>query len=323
MFRAGLVDDQNDDEPAFAAVRASCRANAGRFYLASMVLPRAKRDAVCAVHGFLVLLQETLVVADRRSTHELSCCSLDSIDQRAEMLHDMLGDLYAGQIALPPPDRRGVRQHLLRALQLTVQSYEIPHSCLARLIDGRRADVRTARYATWSALERHCDQTGGAVARVMACICGMTHSDGAARAAQLGVAMRLTGVLRDLRDDFRLHGTLYLPLEDLARFGYSERDLTEGRINDRFRELIHFQVQRARSMFDEACAGIGWLADEPSRVWAGIIAGAHVAVLDAIVSRNYDVLTKRPAPGTGRMLRALPAIWRLARGCAPKFRSRK
>lgn len=316
-------DEQQGPRPhqSFAAARAIARANYPKLFLSSLVLPRAKRSAARAVLAFAALAEQAFagVLRDREhddASHSMAGrCGEDSPEQRLQMLKDRLADIYAGRLDLPRPEFRTDQQHALDALARTARACEIPQQNFIDLAEGLCADLKTARYATWNALEKHCDLTAGSIARALACVCGMTHSDGAALATRLGVAVRFTRILCDVGSDARQRQRIYLPLEDLVRFGCGERNVREApRADERFRAMMQFQVSRARRLLREANAGIGWLADDGSRVWAASIAVAQQALLGAIEARDYDVLSQRVGLSAGQVLRRLGDVWRLAAG---------
>jgi phytoene synthase len=128
----------------------------------------------------------------------------------------------------------------------------------------------------------------------------------------MGNAMKLTSILRDVKEDWR-RGRVYLPLEDLARFRYSERDLAAGVVNDNFRELMRFEIARARKMYREAADGVCWLAGDGSRLAASVAAVVHAGTLNAIERQGYDVFSRRAQLTPSQKFRRLPAAWRLAR----------
>jgi phytoene synthase len=126
------------------------------------------------------------------------------------------------------------------------------------------------------------------------------------------VAWRLTQALLDLKQDVA-RDAIYLPLEDMARFRYSERELAAGLVNGNLRELVRFEVGRARRLLGEAARGLCWVAGDGSRLTAATLAAWSAGVLDAIERGGYDVLTRRVLLTRGQKLRRLPLAWRLAR----------
>jgi phytoene synthase len=141
---------------------------------------------------------------------------------------------------------------------------------------------------------------------------GVTNSGAGDHAVKLATAMRLTTILRDLKAD-RDRGRVYLPLEDLARFRYGERDLAAGVVNEPFRELMRFEIASARRLYHEGAEGLCWLADDGSRITASTLAASYSGILDAIERQNYDVFARRPELTTAQKLRRLPLAWGLSR----------
>ncbi|MGH7215337.1 MAG: phytoene/squalene synthase family protein, partial [Tepidisphaeraceae bacterium] len=198
------------------------------------------------------------------------------------------------------------------AFARTVREYEIPRQHFLDLAAGCAMDLTVSRYATWSALERYCHHVDGTVGLIMGCVFGLRHSDASKQAVKMGVAMQLTNILRDIRED-RDRGRIYLPLEDMVRFRYTERDLAAGVVNDAFRDLMRFEIARARALYREAAEGLCWLADDGSRLTASTMAVLSSGLLDAIERQGYDVFARRAGLTTGQKLRRLPKAWRLAR----------
>jgi phytoene synthase len=258
------------------------------------------------------MIAEAIRPDDQGVESASSRCSTDSADGRLAMVHDRLDELYAGTVELPLPEFREPTQHVLHAIGVVVRRYGIPREYFLDLATGCLADVRVARYATWASLEKYCRQTGGAVARVVAGVLGMTHSDAGRQAEQLGIAVRLTAILRDLTADLA-RGRIYLPLEDLARFRYSERDLAGGVVNDRFRDLMGFEIERARSLYRGGAEAIGWVAGDGSRLAAATVTVLAAGVLSSIERHGYNVFSATAGLTTSQKFRRLPAAWRLAR----------
>jgi phytoene synthase len=323
---AGPVTPRSDpaDAAGFAAARAMCRREAKAHYFESNFLPRAKRDAACALFAFCHMVREAVGAGAEslNGAHGLrhypvaaacsSCEPTGSADGRIGMLRERLDEVYDGRLALPAPASRSQEQHALHAFALTVRRYGIPREHFLDLAQGCRADQAVSRYATWRALDRHCYGVAGVVGLILAGALGVTSSGAAEHAVKTGVTIELTRILCEIRRD-RDRDRIYLPLEDLARFRYSERDLAASVVNDNFRELMRFQVGRARGFFREAGEGLCWLADDGSRFAVAAVAASHTALLDAIERERYDVFTRRPTLSATQKFRRFPLAWRLAR----------
>ena len=173
------------------------------------------------------------------------------------------------------PRRRLVPSSSTRCTRsLTVRQFEIPREYFLEFAEGRRMDLTVRRYATWSSLEHYCYHSAGVLGLIVGCVLGLTHSDAGRHAVMLGNAIRLTDVLRNLKTDWN-RGHVYLPLEDLARFRYSERDLSNGVVNEPFRELMRFEIARPARCTAPGRRGSAGSAGDGSRLAAAAIAVTH------------------------------------------------
>jgi phytoene synthase len=292
----------------FQVARQICRRHHSDFYSATVFLTKPKRDAVCAAFAFCRILREAFAEADLPQSTS-SCCSSGST---LPTLLEMIDAIYDGKLQLPLPAFRDEGQHVLAAFAATVDQFDIPQEFLVEAAHGYADDAATARYATWRSLERSLRRSAGSVARVVASVLGMRHTDAADRAAELGMAVRFTNILSDLKRDWS-RGRLLLPLEDLVRFRCRERDLAAGVVDGRFDDLMEFEIARARELYRRAADGICWLADDGSRLMAASVVAVQARLLDAIERRRYDVFTNHPRLTMPQKLRCLPMAMRLAR----------
>jgi phytoene synthase len=281
-------------------VRDVCRRRFPQLFFWSHFIPQPKRDAARSLFAFVDLIHKTFEAED------------DHADERLALLRNRLKEMYDERLELPEPQFRNQTQQQLAAAAQVIHQFDIPQQYLLELAEGCRADSLVRRYATWSALGRQLDRTAGVVGRMVLCVLGARHSDAADHAALLGNAMRMTDILCAVRQDRERDGRIYLPLEDLARFRYSERDLAAGVVNDAFREMMRIEVGRARQLFRDGSDGIAWLADDGSRLAVSAIVVSRMALLDAIERQKFDVLSRRPAVGRLEVLAHLPAVWRMA-----------
>jgi phytoene synthase len=308
---AGVADTSAEaDKLGFWAARQICRRESRGFYLASLFLPKLKRDAAHAVYAFTQMMRGAI---DQPADEPAGACGPSDLHHRMSLFRDRLRELYDGTLELPLPQFRSQEQHALHAVSVAVRRYEIPPQNFLDLAEGQRRDLGVRRYATWAALEKHCQGVAGTVGLILCGVLGLKNSGAAQQAASLGSALRLASILRDLKRDWD-RGRLYLPLEDLVRFGYSEKDLGRALVNDAFVSLMKFEIARARELYRVGAEGICWLADEGSRLMVSLLAVTRAGILDAIERRGFDVLGgRRVELSTAQMLRRLPAAWRLAR----------
>ena len=338
MTLSATVQDDAALAPAFEAARDICRAHARGFYAATFFLPPQKRGAVHAVYAFCRMVEDALDVPaaepmrGARAMREYPAvalpgrsplpvleperdeppCDVDSLASRVAMLRQRVDDVYDGRLELPSPEARSAQQHALYAFARTVHRFEIPRQHVLDFARGCAAYRTVARYETWADLAEHCRTTGGAVALMMSCALGLTHSDGPRYAAALGSAVRLTVILRDVKRDHGA-GRVYLPREDMDRFGYTADELSRGVVSEGFVELMKLQIDRARELYRAGAEGICWLAGDGSRLTASLVTVMHAGVLDAIEGQRYDVFARRPRASAAQQLARFGRAWKLAR----------
>jgi phytoene synthase len=195
-----------------------------------------------------------------------------------------------------PADVRPKPTCLAAAISTIVGSDELPTAYLIALLDGVESDLGVVRIPDFPALRRYCMLVAGVVGFAMCHLLGVRSRQALAAAANLGIAMQLTNVLRDVGSDLR-RDRIYLPADELARFGYSEQRIralasSGGRADDDFRALMRYQIARARAYYERGLAGV-WLLPPETR--AAILSAGRIyrAILDRIEANDYDVLRRR------------------------------
>ena len=280
------------DPAAFAAARDICRRHARTFYFASVFLPRPKREAAYAVYAFCRLLDDAADTGGDVSTFDRA-----------------LDAAYAGEAADVGDEQARLA---LAAFAETVRRYDVPQRYFQDLAAGCRMDLTVNRYATWDALRVYCYHVAGVVGLIMCRVFGLADPAAERQAVVMGEAMQLTNILRDVGED-RALGRIYLPAEDLARFGYTEPELMAGVVNEPFRQLMRFEVDRARGLYRAGAAGLVHLADDGSRFTASAMGVIYAGILSAIERQRYDVFTRRARLSMPQKLWRLRAARRLAR----------
>jgi 15-cis-phytoene synthase len=249
------------------------RRSRSNFYYAFLTLPRARRDALYAVYAFC------------RTVDDVADLGRDPAAQRAGL------DRWRQDVARcfepgPPPEHPIARQ-----LAAAVRAYPIPRGALEAIIEGCAMDLERMRFETAEDLYPYCYRVASAVG--LCCIEIFGYTDPRARdyAVQLGTALQLTNIVRDVGADAR-DGRVYLPQRDLREFGVTEDDLVRGRYNDRFVKLMEHQAARARQFYAAAATAYP-LADARSLIAAQIMGGIYRALLDEIEARRFAVLGER------------------------------
>ena len=267
------------------------RRQAGNFYHAFRLLPAAKRRAMCALYAFMRVADDLTdgpeLVADKRVALENWRRQLDTA--------------LAGHYHHP----------LHPAFHHTVERYGIPRRYLEDVLDGVGMDLDTDHYETFDDLYRYCYRVASAVGLACIHIWGFADERAKKHAEAAGIALQLTNILRDLGED-AARGRVYLPREDLERFGYHAEDLRQCRRDERFRELMRFQAARARRYYDSA-APLADLLDPPGRAVFLVMLRTYRGLLEAIVRCDYDVFTRRVSLSRLRKLwlaaQVLPLRW--------------
>ena len=282
-------------EQAYEECRQETAQWAKTFYLGTLLMPPAKRRAIWAIYVWCRRTDELMdsPEAQTRPTAELAE-RLDAWELRTR-------ELFAGQVS----------DGLDLVMHDTLERYPQPLQPYLDMIEGMRMDLTTTRYANFEQLELYCYRVAGTVGLMTQEVMGIDSAyttapwsdvpDTSEAAVALGIANQLTNILRDVGED-RGRGRIYLPLDELERFGVSEAQLMAGVVDDNWRALMAFQLQRARDWFARSEAGVRWLApDARWPVWASL--RLYRGILDVIEQHGYDVFNKRAyVPTAGKML---------------------
>ena len=272
-------------ESAYEICKQETKKWAKTFYLGTLLLPPVKRKAIWAIYVWCRRTDELMdsPEAQKKSTKELS-------DRLNEWEVKTQG-IFAGEIK---DELDAVMADTFERFPQSIQPY-------LDMIEGQRMDLNQHRYATFKELELYCYRVAGTVGLMTQNVMGIDPAytnapwsnkpDTSQAAVALGIANQLTNILRDVGED-RFRGRIYLPQEDLKRFGYSEDDLMAGKINNEWKELMAFQLERARSWFERSEEGVRWLsADARWPVWTSL--RLYRGILDAIERLDYDVFNNR------------------------------
>ncbi len=282
-------------EQAYEACRQETAAWAKTFYLGTLLMPPAKRRAIWAIYVWCRRTDELMdsPEAQARPTAELAA-RLDAWEARTR-------ELFAGS----------VRDGLDLVMRDTIERYPQPIQPYLDMIEGMRMDLQMHRYASFRELELYCYRVAGTVGLMTQEVMGVdpaytsapwsARPDTSEAAVALGIANQLTNILRDVGED-RERGRIYLPQDEMVQFGYSEAELLAGVVNDNWRALMRFQLQRARAWFARSEAGVRWLApDARWPVWASL--RLYRGILDVIEQLDYDVFNHRAfVPTAGKFL---------------------
>jgi squalene synthase HpnC len=291
-----LVGDASTDRrsasaPTVEAVMA--RAQSENFPVASRVLPRRVRIHLLAIYGFARLVDE---LGDSAAGDRLAAL---------DWLEEDLDHAFEGRAQHP----------LLVRLAPTLRECALPREPFARLIEANRVDQRVSRYETWEQLRGYCALSADPVGELVLGVLGLATPARIALSDSICTALQLTEHCQDVAEDLA-RGRVYLPREDLERFGCTSADLAAEHAAAPLREVLAFEVARARGLLAEGAPLIDGLHGRARLAVAAFVAGGRAA-LEAIERAGYDVLPGAPRVARGRRLLALAATLREARRRGP------
>jgi 15-cis-phytoene synthase len=245
------------------------------FYYSFLVLPPHKRSAIIAVWDFCRAIDDAVdeLSAGQGARAELAMW-------RAE-----LAACYCDAPSTTPRTPQG------RALRPYVREFDLPRQSFEDLIDGVEMDLVHVRYETFDLLGDYCRRVASAVGLVCVEIFGYRDPRARDYAVELGMALQLTNIIRDVAADLR-QGRVYLPIEDLRRFQVTEDDLRAGRMTPAVAELLRYQCDRARALYAKAAAILP-AADRRSLLAAEIMGAIYFEILRRIERAGYDVFSRR------------------------------
>ncbi|MGK7928024.1 MAG: 15-cis-phytoene synthase CrtB [Spirulina sp.] len=272
------------------------------FYLGTLLMPVPKRQAIWAIYEWC---RRTDELVDGPKARFTTPETLDRWEQNLE-------SVFAGN----PVEMPDV------ALVDTIKRFPVDIQPFRDMIAGQRMDLYRCRYETFQELELYCYRVAGTVGLMTSPVLGFASDrplspwqqarageseEATEEAIALGIANQLTNILRDVGEDAG-RGRIYLPLEDLALFDYTEEDLFNGVVDDRWRELMRFEIQRARKFYRSAELGISALTrDARWPVWSALM--LYQGILDIIERNDYDVFNQRAFVPKWIKMCYLPIAW--------------
>jgi squalene synthase HpnC len=259
------------------------------FYPAFFFLPKAKRDGIVALYAFMRLIDDVSdngvdLVAKQRGLAKWRA-ALDQAITGQEPLVDGSAAVVAPVASLPGAAA------VLPALVDTINRYKMPPRYLHDLISGAEMDLTIQTYASFERLKEYCYRVAGTVGLSCTHIFGFRDAHALDLAEKLGLAFQLTNIIRDVREDFSL-GRVYLPDEDLARYGVSKEDFVRSEATLGVRELLRFEADRAWACYEEGSRLLS-LIDEDSRSTLWLLAHTYSSLLARIESVDFAVFGER------------------------------
>jgi phytoene synthase len=271
---AGLADVSRRDGASLDADYEHCaqvtRRSRSSFYYAFILLPPERRRALHAVYAFCRFIDD---IADDEAIREPALL--------LKRWREELDRVYSGA-----PTRA-----LSRALADSARRFRIPRELFEEIINGVEMDLSRKRYQTWEELRPYCYRVASALGLICIEIFGYSNPSAKLYAENLGLALQLTNILRDVREDAE-RGRIYLPLEDLARFTVSENEILGGVYSPNFVRLMDFEARRARELYALAQSELA-PEDRATLLTAEAMRLIYATLLERIINSNYRVLDRR------------------------------
>jgi phytoene synthase len=266
-------------DASYARCKELTRASGTTYYWSTYLLPRAKRPHVWAVYAFCRVADD--IVDDQSTT---------TVEERAAAL-ESLGDRLFADLAAGRSD-----DPVLRAVVHTITTLGHDPDCFRRFLRSMAMDLSVTRYETWADLLAYMDGSAAVIGEMMLPVLDPLDPVAALQPARdLGLAFQLTNFLRDVDEDLD-RGRVYLPQEDLRRFG---ADPHRRRADDAWRDLMQFEIDRCRELYRSAELGLAQLP-RPSRRCVSAARTLYSQILDRIEARHYDVFSGRARVPTWR-----------------------
>jgi phytoene synthase len=255
-------------EQAYAYCHKAAKKADSNFYLGFMFLPKPKRDAFFACYAFFRYVDD---IADEYKGEK------DYVTKLIQRWETDLDRAYLGEADHP----------IMIALAHAVKSYNIPKAPFKGLILGCKMDQTIRRYETFDDLLKYCELVASTISTVSISIIGCKDKKAFEYGRYLGLAFQLTNIIRDIAVDAK-KGRIYLPLDELQRFEYGESDLLNGVVDERYVNLMRFQVKRAREYYMKAKHLMEYV-DTDCKLATSLAGAAYLKILDGIEKKKFDV----------------------------------
>tara|TARA_B100000945_G_scaffold92245_1_gene72016 strand:+ start:105 stop:1013 length:909 start_codon:yes stop_codon:yes gene_type:complete len=280
-----LKNSSSQLNKAYEICRKETQKWAKTFYLGTLLLPYEKRKAIWAIY---VWCRRTDEIMD---SPEAASKSKDELSDKLNEWEEKTKNVFRGEI----------NSELDAVLFDTIEKFPQDIEPYLDMIEGQRMDLNKFRYENFDELKLYCYRVAGTVGLMTQNVMGIDSAytsapwsikpDPSKAAIALGIANQLTNILRDVGED-RHRGRIYLPLDDMRKFNYSEEELLKGEINNQWKMLMKFQLTRARDWFKKSEDGIKWLsADARWPVWTSL--RLYRGILNSIEKLDYDVFNNR------------------------------
>ena len=301
-----MTNPPNEIETAYKYCESVTRTHAKSFYFAAKFLPRHKRKPIYALYALCRHIDDEIDEAEISNETE-AIEIVENWKQRLNLIYDgNEWEIQNSKFKIKSSEIQN-QKLVLAAWQDFLKTYKIKQELPLDLIKGVLSDTHVKRYESFEELYVYCYRVASTVGLMSSEIFGYTDEKTLEYAEALGIAMQLTNILRDVKED-ALMNRIYLPQEDLRSFDVSEKQIFAGELNENFINLMKFEIKRARNYYAEAEKGIP-LLEKDTRFTVLLAARLYAKILDEIERQNYNVFLRRAHTSKSQKIVAIPKIW--------------
>ena len=296
---------RNEIESAYKYCEKITRFHAKSFYFAAKFLPKPKRKAVYPIYAFCRHVDDEIDEISEGGEND----AIRAIENWKQKLEDVFESRQ--EVSTDKRPKTENRNLVFTAWKDLLKTYKIPPNLPLELMQGVLMDTQLKRYETFEELYVYCYRVASTVGLMSSEILGYSDAKALEYAEAMGIAMQLTNILRDVKEDAAMN-RIYLPQEDLRKFDVSEKQIFASELNENFVEMMRFQIARARNFYLKGEKGIA-LLERDSRFTVLLASRIYSRILDEIERQNYDVFSRRASTSLTQKIFSLPKIWRASR----------
>jgi 15-cis-phytoene synthase len=292
------MSTNSEIDSAYEYCKSVTRNHAKSFYFSAKFLPKHKQRPIYALYALCRHVDDEVDEAEVTSEAEAIAA--------VERWKQKLNAVYSGQWSVAS-GQKDQQSEILFAWEDLLKTYKIPQKLPLELMQGVLMDTHTNRYETFEELYIYCYRVASTVGLMSSEIFGYEKPETLEYAEALGIAMQLTNILRDIKEDAAMN-RIYLPQEDLRRFGISENEIFQNIFDAKFVEFMKFQIARARDYYSKCLQGIP-LLDKDTRFCVLLAARIYGRILDEIEKQDYNVFKARAHTTKLQKISLIPKIW--------------
>ncbi|MEO6587944.1 MAG: phytoene/squalene synthase family protein [Pyrinomonadaceae bacterium] len=306
MKTKSLQDDSI--EKAYSYCESVTKSHAKSFFFAAKFLPKHKRKAVYPIYAFCRHVDDEIdEIGDGEEAKAIETVNMWKSNLEEIYLSKNSAESDSG---IQNPETKN-KNLVFSAWKDLLQTYKIQQNLPLELIQGVLMDTNIKRYQTFDELYIYCYRVASTVGLMSSEILGYADKVALEYAEALGIAMQLTNILRDIKEDAAMN-RIYLPQEELKKFNVSEEQIFENKFDRNFENLMKFQIERARVFYQKGEKGIA-LLEKDSRFTVLLASRIYSKILVEIEKQNYNVFLKRAHTTKGQKIFSIPKIWREAK----------